>query len=263
MMAIRRPHIALGFGLCALCAALPAWAQTSPPSASRRPVPHTDILTLPPEPATVSSVEAGDELVASSAPIEQAAPASERSEVPPGSPESKLIERRESSTGYASLDSEAQALKRREAGRSSGLLSDLWPLLAVLALIAAAAYLLKKFMPARGLLAGSNALQVVAQTHVTAKQQLMLVKVGRRLALIGVSPDRLSTLMTIDDPEQVAALLGEVASAQPGSMTRAFDESMHDEVAAYAQVDEDPTTATRGQVHGLLAKVRTLAGRTG
>ncbi|UCD28310.1 MAG: flagellar biosynthetic protein FliO [Planctomycetota bacterium] len=144
-------------------------------------------------------------------------------------------------------------------------LGDFIPLLAVLALIVSAAWVVKKFMPARRLFAGSGALNVVARTPLTAKQTLVLVKMGRKLLLLGISPDRVTTLSVVDDPDEVAMLLGQVASDRTDSMTRTFAESFAAEAEAYKRepVVKDPAAIAGGQVRGLLEKVRRLAGPRG
>lgn len=235
----------------------PVRAQSSP-GAGGRPLPHPDILELPEDAATsVSAQEAQD-----------------AAEPPPGpaaaqarSSESRPVARPAESAGSSfATASEGRSVARREAAGKSGFLRDLWPLLAVLVLIAGLAVILKKFLPGRQLFAGTNVLRIVARTSVSSKQQIMLVKLGRKLVLVGVSPDRMSALCTVDDPDQVALLLGEAASGRTGSMAGAFEASMREEAedyAATAAAAEDEAGGAGGQLHGLLKKVRTLAARTG
>ncbi len=238
----------ISFGL-ALSATL--GAEQTAPAGGGRLLPHPDILALPAQ-SPAAPAQGADSTAAPAAAATVKAPdpqaaSSENQELPP----------RKSKTG-GSRNGKPDSLDR------PGLIRDLWPLLAVLVLIAAIALFLKKFLPTRRLMAGSQVLRIVARTHVTPKQQLMLIKLGRRMVLLGVSPDRISTLSTVDDPEQVALLLGEVASSQANSASRAFVESMGEEADTYEELpEEDATSATRGQVHGLLEKVRSLAGKTG
>lgn len=253
MLRSRTLWITLSF---ALSVASGLHAADTPPSTSRRPLPHPDILTLPPEesPAGASRVSSTPQPLPQSG--EAVSPA-DRDEVSEPT-ENREIARRNSPR----QENESQELSRRATASNRGLLRDLWPLLVVLGVIAAAAYMVKRFVPSRRLLGGSGALRIVSQTHLTAKHQLMLVRLGGRLVLLGVSPERINTLSIIDDPEQVAQILGDVASTQAGSVSRAFVESMQEETEAYMELpEEDTTDATRGQVRGLLKKVRTLAGK--
>lgn len=243
------------FGL-ALFATVAAAEPTSP-AGGGRPLPHPDILVLPADPQALPASPA-ERSAADAGPVGPAAPDVDSSE-------GREIARRETAlTPDRFGNNETRTVARRESAGSPGLIRDLWPLLVVLVLVAAIALFLKKFIPARRLMSGSQVLRIVARTHVTPKQQLMLVKLGRRMVLLGVSPERINTLSTVDDPDQVASLLGEAASSQDHSSSQAFAESMREEAGAYADPsDEDATSATRGQVRGLLEKVRSLAGKTG
>jgi len=189
------------------------------------------------------------------------------------------------SGGAAGNGNENGDVKRRGNNSKYSSLMDLWPLLVVLVVIGGAALLIKKYMPkSRSIFGGSDVLRIVARTPVGTKQQLVLVKLGRRLVLLGVTPERINALNTIDDPNQVAMLMGEAASAQPTSMTQTFAAAMNRESAVFGEnqesaavfdelIDDEDTSAgihsddTHGDdipsdVRGLLSKVRQLAHRT-
>lgn len=154
-----------------------------------------------------------------------------------------------------------QALVRRRAGEArSWQLWDFMPLLVVLALVIGLGLVVKRFLPARTLLGAGGAMHVLARTPLSSKQQLVLVQLGRRLLLLGVTPERISTLSVVEDPDQVALLLGEVASGRPGSLASAFTQSFDEETGAYLpeQPLETLDVSASGQVRGLLEKVRSL-----
>jgi len=143
--------------------------------------------------------------------------------------------------------------------RSSSDLSwrDGLPLVIVLGVIAAMALLLRRFLPNQRLLNGSGAIEVVARTGLSSKQQLVLIKVGRRLVLLGVSAERINPLSEVVDPDEVAMLIGTAAGDQPGSMRRAFADTFEREVRSYDEPsDEKLTESVSGQVRGLLDKLR-------
>lgn len=225
------------------------WAAGPTETAGRSPLPHPEIL----QPAGTAAQ-----------PVAEPATAGEpRPSIPTAASEEKEIAARD---GRKVATATATGQKTETAPRGSGgwsLMRDMWPLLTVLLLIGGMAMVLRRYMPARRLLGGSDVLKIVARTHVSPKQQLVLVKLGRRLVLLGVSPERISSLSTVEDSDQVAMLLGEIASGQPGSISSAFASSVEDEREAYAGdvSDGDETEATRGQVRGLLQKVRSLAGK--
>lgn len=258
--------------LISLAAWVPAMAERSVESAAgRRPLAHPDILQLPPKPSAQTLISPADTGIAapaadagSSATPSTSTSAAEKSL---GSVVEQGKEILRHNDGKKSVVDTAQA--KSVVGRNTGrfsVVSELWPLLAVLAVIGAAAMVIKKYMPSQKFAVGSDVLRIVARTPIGPKQQLMLVKLGRRLVLLGLSPERINALTTVEDADQVALLLGEAASGRPDSMAQAFATSMNQESAAYgvdvADVsDEDVTESTRGHVQGLLQKVRKMAGK--
>jgi len=138
---------------------------------------------------------------------------------------------------------------------------DFMPLMTVIGIIIMAALLLKRFMPGRGLLTGAGTMEVVARTALSAKQHLVLVKIGRRLVLLGVTPEHIETLSVVDDPEEMAILLGKISSERPDSMSKAFAESFAEEAGAYSisSASPDSLPSSGSHVRGLLEKVRRLS----
>jgi len=156
---------------------------------------------------------------------------------------------------------------KKEQSKEGSLinLGDIIPLLAVLSLILAVAWAVKRFMPNRRLLTGSKVLEVVARTPLNSKQALVLVKMGGQLLLLGVSADRMVTLSAVDDPDRVATLMGQIAGDRSGSMARAFADSLAREENAYQDEMnfQDPTVKAGGQVRNLLEKIRRFSGPRG
>jgi len=174
--------------------------------------------------------------------------------------EQQTLERPPSPPALARLAEDRRTLARSEGGPGAWRFWDALPLLAVLAMIGAIALVLKRFMPARRLLTGAGVLDIVARTPLSGKQSLVLVKMGRRLILLGISPDRVRALDVVDDPDQVATLLGEAAGQKPDSMSAAFADTFRQEAHAYVEepVAQNAAIAARGHVQGLLEKVRRL-----
>lgn len=137
-------------------------------------------------------------------------------------------------------------------------LKDMLPLLAVLTLIAVAAFVVKRFMPAKTLLAGAGVLEVVARLSLSPKQTLVLVKMGRRLVLLGTTADGITALSEVADPDQVASLLGQAASEESTAMAEAFSQSIERESLVYEDTDLDEPDSTPSDVRGLLDKVRQM-----
>jgi flagellar biogenesis protein FliO len=84
----------------------------------------------------------------------------------------------------------------------------------VVVLIFAARIMLKCF----GRVSGPQrrqVLDVLARTTVSPRHQLLLVKVGSRVVLVGQGPSSLVTLSEVTDPDQVASLLEAACGAGP------------------------------------------------
>jgi flagellar biosynthetic protein FliO len=142
----------------------------------------------------------------------------------------------------------------------AGLLGwkDVVPLLTVLALIAVAVFVLKRFMPAKTLLTGGGALEIVARLSLSPKQTLVLVKMGRRLVLLGTTTDGITALSEVTDPDQVAILLGQAAGGDSRAMAEAFSRSIERESLVYEDTDFEEPDGSDEDVRGLLDKVRQM-----
>lgn len=128
----------------------------------------------------------------------------------------------------------------------------------VLAAIALAYYLLRRWMPSTKA-RETGLLRVVARTHLTAKQHAALIQLGRRFVLVGVSPDRLTILTEIRDADEVA----ELAARSGARSIQAFDEQLMDEATLYEGMKDEPASRHAVGKHGepvkdLLAKLRKL-----
>ena len=122
----------------------------------------------------------------------------------------------------------------------------------------------------------SRAVQVISRTIVSPKQQLMLVKVGRRLVLVANTAAGMNAICEIRDEQEVADLLGQVSAEQGDSVSRAFgslfrreeDKFSSDEPAGESdrpepqQADSPESAAigsTRDELSGLMEKVRLVS----
>lgn len=142
-------------------------------------------------------------------------------------------------------------------------------LAAVLGLILLVSYLLRRYVPAVRAL-GGGALKVVQRTPLSSKQSIVLVQVGRRMVLIGVTPDRINSLSVIDDPEEFAYLQARVGkdAQTPG---QDFDNVLSAEADKF---DREPLEAvisrsdnskrlcdTKGHLEGMLKKLKGMQAK--
>jgi flagellar biogenesis protein FliO len=118
----------------------------------------------------------------------------------------------------------------------------------------------------------SRIVEVLARSVLTPKQQVMLIRVGRRLIVVGDSGSQLSTLCEIADPDEVASLVGQLREEKifaasgfgslVGRFTRRFESSDREEstslIDAPETADRDEADA-RTEIDGLRDRVRRLA----
>lgn len=99
----------------------------------------------------------------------------------------------------------------------SGLGRTLVALLIVVALIFGVRLVLRRLARGGRSRALPGAVEVVAKMSLSARQQLVLVRLGRRLVLVGTGPEGMTTLSEVTDADEVSALLGEAGGAGKGT----------------------------------------------
>ena len=94
----------------------------------------------------------------------------------------------------------------------------------VLGLIFLLRWVMKSFFAGgvAGAAAGSRAMQVLSRSPLSPRQQLLLVRVGRRLIVVGDSAGQMTALSEITDPDEVAALVGQVRDEKLSAASRTF-----------------------------------------
>ena len=114
---------------------------------------------------------------------------------------------------------------------------------------------------------------------VTPKQHLVLLQVGRRIVLVADNGVQMSPLSEITDPDEVASLVGQLASEKTLSAVKAMnsfgnvfrrarndfaepDDRLQRDVADEAESPNDPSIEeARGEISGLMDKIRLLSGQ--
>jgi flagellar biosynthetic protein FliO len=139
------------------------------------------------------------------------------------------------------------------------------PLAAVLALIVAVVWVVKKYLPNVRRLTGSTAMKVVARTHLSPRQSIAVVRLGRRLLVVGQTAENLTPLGVVEDPEEVSELLGEIESGKAASAVGHFNkvfQKTNDEFAAADEPAEGEIDRVRTELESLTRKVREVTGGT-
>jgi flagellar protein FliO/FliZ len=131
-----------------------------------------------------------------------------------------------SQTSPAGQSDEERAVSPRKGGVESspigkgshsqgawGFVQTLGALAIVVGLIFLASWLLRR-AGGRQVGGGQDVMQIVARKSISARQQLLLVRLGQRLVLVGSSGGALATLSEITDPAEVAGMLESVQAGQ-------------------------------------------------
>jgi flagellar biogenesis protein FliO len=107
-----------------------------------------------------------------------------------------------------------------------------WPLAAVLAVMACCLLAVRRWlMPTRPAAAGS-AIRVLSRQYLSNKQSLCLARVGRRIVLLGITPERISILSEVTDADEVSELLHVTERGRAGSFSSVFDRFIERDAAA-------------------------------
>ncbi|MCP4709398.1 MAG: hypothetical protein GY869_12295 [Planctomycetes bacterium] len=143
-------------------------------------------------------------------------------------------------------------------------------LLIVLSLIIAVTYIFRRLaLGGRGGLAPSG-VEVLARNSINPKQSLCLVKLGPRVLLLGLSPNQMTALHTIEDPDEVAEVVGDLERSRPQSISNTFGKLLHRESQVYnedggeqneSNLTDDQSQQwcqAKGELTSLLDKVKGL-----
>ncbi len=145
----------------------------------------------------------------------------------------------------------------------------------VLLLIVILAWLFRRYILAQKRPGSSLSLDVVARATIGPRQSLCLVKLGRHLVLVGLSPNHMAALDTVEDPEEIALILSSVSRRGSASLTASFDQLVAENSSDYddgypdigadsienndsTNADPDNINQARSELTGLLDKVKGL-----
>lgn len=160
------------------------------------------------------------------------------------------------------------ASKARAPSISSWFVNTLLALVVVVAAVFLLRAILSKLTGRTPVSANQHVVDVLARVGVSPKSHVMLVKLGRRILVVGDSPSGLSTLADIDDADEVASLLQAINARKPGSATGGFDQLLgrlnddYDDVDRRAEegsdLQEHRVDRTRDNVSALVSRLRHL-----
>ena len=196
----------------------------------------------------------------------------------PATPPETVIEHRPSPadrlrpdrTAETVLPSKSAAGARATWGSDGGYWLGLLSLCGVLALIFGISILAKRFVLPRTKL-GKRHLEVIGRTYLSGKQSVALVQAGRRLLVVGITPSHITRLACVDDPLEMAELLGAADAGNPESIRSQFAHNIKDEMKRFDEGAEQESeltddrlefsVRTRDQIRSALERVRRLGRR--
>jgi len=123
----------------------------------------------------------------------------------------------------------------------------------------------------------SRAIEVLSRSPLSPKQQVLLIRVGRRLVVVGDTGSQMNALCEITDPDEIASLVGQLRDEKSSATPRAFgalfgtsrgmfeaatDVAPPEEQRSSLRDAEDeaaPAASAREELNGLRDRVRMLA----
>lgn len=120
----------------------------------------------------------------------------------------------------------------------SSFLTMFWPLLVVLGVVMGIAAAVKKWMPGAARVTGGGAINILARQYVSSKQSLCLVRLGRRVVLIGMTPDSMSTLSEVTDADEIATIASALERGKACSFSTALSKVSDSDAAIESAGDE-------------------------
>ena len=119
----------------------------------------------------------------------------------------------------------------------------------------------------------TGVVEVLARVGVAPKQQVVLLRIGGRVLLVGQSANGMTTLAEINDPDEVASVLAAVTASKPTVSAGQFASLLGRFSKQDAETDNDETqfnddqTQFDGEISepqpnpGLLARLRMMTSR--
>lgn len=173
--------------------------------------------------------------------------------------------------GHPNGPREGDRLKSGDASSSSsGWIRTVLSLAVVLGLIFALKWAMRKYSPGKAAPAQSKLVEVLFRTPISPKHQVMLIRVGQRVLVVGAGAEGMNTLAEISDPEQVAEVLGAAERSKSTSLSGNFSQLMRnwrgqldERPAAPEELSSSPAGKALVQVRTLLDQLRVGKGKEG
>lgn len=153
----------------------------------------------------------------------------------------------------------------------SWLLETLTALAIVILVIFGVRMALQRLSGRRGSANSGPLIEVLARNPIGPKSQVLFLRINQRIIVAAQTPSGMDTLTELSEPDDIAWVMGHVASNQPQSITRSFRNMLSRFDTDYAtgraadeggDIEEQFVDRTRDQVSGLLSRIRAAKNRT-
>jgi len=150
---------------------------------------------------------------------------------------------------------------------SGGWVRMLQPIAIVFGIMAVLTWAGRRWLPqARQASGAQSVIRILARQHLSGKQSLCLVKLGPSVVLLGITPDHISNVLEIRDPDAAASLVAAVASSKGKSFTKAmaaFSASSEPEEPVEPEPrQQDGATASSERIREMVKRVRAMSEAT-
>lgn len=128
--------------------------------------------------------------------------------------------------GLSLFNREGPESKSYDGGGGGWVLNTLAALGIVIALVFLIRWALRRGGVVSTAAPRSSVVEVLSRTTVAPRSHVVLMRVGQRILIVSDSPAGMRTLSTVQEPDEVAELLGSIDAAAPASMTSSFQGAM-------------------------------------
>jgi flagellar biogenesis protein FliO len=110
---------------------------------------------------------------------------------------------------------------------------------------------------------GGRGVEVLSRSMISPRQQMMVVRFGRKILLVGSSGGEMTPLCQIDQPDEVAEVLAQVNAGKSASQSFRSAISGAEKPYEEAEVSEphEQTAESSDELGGLMARVRKMTER--
>jgi len=96
----------------------------------------------------------------------------------------------------------------------------------VIALIYGGVYLIRRYVPSARNMFGSGVLKVVGRTYISSKQCILLIKVGAKYVMVGVTGTSMTPLAEVSDPDDARRIAEQLAAQNTQSIAGSFRKAL-------------------------------------